>query len=245
MVKVYDSETDEHPNGDGTEFEEERGRDRIDYSELFEAPDFSTWIKKPVSQRSRMYEKRVQSAMKSAAIGAINLQDYPDAATFLKYGPAFARATGEFADSNKKARDIIDMLTAPDSPAIMFVAAAIPIVAQLFRNHEPQVQQAASNVKQTWSQRRAQKKSGVYVPKKNTREFTINLGKIRIPLKVRIPKLVKLTYLGRALHARATHPQNIVNEVFGDPKVIRALRDLGVFPEAPEEETADAPSFAD
>jgi hypothetical protein len=234
MVKVYDSATDEHPNGDGTEFEDERGQERPEYSDLFGAPDFASFIKKPVSQRSRQYERKVQSVLKAGVIGAINVQDFPDAAALLKYGPAFARASGELADSNAKTRDIIDMLTAPSSPVAMFLAASIPLAAQLFRNHEPQVQQVAENVRQTRAQRKAAKKAGMRIPKPEAREVAaIKFFGKRIPIKVRLPKM-KINMIGKMLHARATHPQIIVNEVFGDPKVMKALRDLGVFPEAPE-----------
>jgi hypothetical protein len=242
-MQIYESGTDEHPNGDGTEFEDERGRERPDYSDLFGAPDFASFIKKPVSQRSRQYERKVQSFMKAGVVGAINMQDFPDAAAFLKYGPAFARASGELADSNAKTREMIDMLAAPSSPVAMFLAAGIPLLAQLWRNHEPQVQQISQNVKTTRAQRRAAKKAGVKFARPGMREVgNVKIFGKRIPIKVRLPK-IRVSVFGKMLHARAQHPQVLVHEVFADPKVIKALRDLGVFPEAPDtEETYDSDS---
>jgi hypothetical protein len=238
MVTIIDQDMDESPNGDGTEYAEERGKKRPDYEDLFGAPDFTTFIKKPVSARSREYQRKVQSMMKSAVIGAVNMQDYPDAATFLKYGPAFARASGELADSNAKTREIIDMLTAPDSPVLVFAAAAIPMVAQLWRNHEPTVEHIVDNVKKTRRQRREAKRNGVRIPKPEAREVAnLKILGRRIPIKIRLPK-VKFSIVGRVLHARAQHPQVLVNEVFSDPKVVKALRDIGAFPEAPEDDNA-------
>lgn len=227
MVQVYDEQTETngyHVNNDPPE-------------SLFDAPDFATFLKKNISNQSREYERKAQMFMKTFMIASLNNRQYADAAAFIKFGPGFSRASGELCDANKSAREFVDMLTAPSNPYILFGMMALPLVSQLFRNHEPEMQ----NVKMSWRNRRNMKKTrqdlGVKVPKPPAKElFTLKFGKRRIPIKlgIRLPKI------NGFVRIPTQHPQELVTEIFSDPEVIKALQKMGIYAQRPEHQSDDA-----
>src|SRR6201986_3087977 len=123
------------------------GNNRPDYTSLFEATDFTALIKPAQSAVAREYSGKVKSLLKAGTIGAINIGDFADAAAFLHYGPGFADASGQLAEADKRARAAVDILTAPGNPYAMFLMTGIPLIAQLFRNHEEQIQELPGAVK--------------------------------------------------------------------------------------------------
>lgn len=231
MVQLYDDDTDiidEEPEESNGHHEEP------DYAQIFGAPDYASFIKTPVGQKSRAYERKLQSMVKAGVIGTINAKAYPDAAALLKYGPGFCRAGGELASHDAKAGAIIDMLTAPSNPYALFAVAALPLVGQLLRNHNAEVETAKMNWRTKRAQRKAAKQAGLHIPRPERKPaFTIKLGKLHIPVKVRIPSVLKTFRLSLFMNAQTKHPNALVEEVFSDPKVIEALRRMGARPEPP------------
>lgn len=234
MPTVYSSETDQSVNGsapDAEEFDEE-----YDYSTLFDAPSYSEFIKTAPNSKARSYEKRVQSMMKAGMVMSLNAHNWPDAATFLKHGPGFAKAAGNLAAVDAKAAAIVDMLTAPDSPYIMFAMVALPMVSQLARNHQGQIAEVAQTRKQRKAERKQEKLAGIH--KESAPPITVHLGKraIRIPVRFRIKFPLKKIFSG--FLAPTQHPQEIAAEVFNDEAVVKALHKMGLFPQqGPDEQS--------
>lgn len=234
----------DYPNGSGTEHiddsggygqdqsDQERPEPEVNYSELFGAPDFSSWIRRPRGKVAQEYELKIRSMMKAGVISSLNNQDFPDAAAFLKYGTGISRAGGELAQADSRARGIIDTITTPANPYMLFAMACIPLVAQLVRNHQPQV----TEVKKTWKQKRAEAKArreaGLPpVERKTKPRFTIKLGKLHIP--VYTPKIPNVFVM---FSAQTQTPQRLAYEVFSDNRVIKALQDMGITLRTKEED---------
>lgn len=230
-MKLYGSDTDSR-NGSSPEPDEDEDllEDQYDYSTLFDAPSYSQFIKTAPNSKAQTYEKRVQSMMKAGMIGSLNAHNWPDAATFLKHGPGFAKAAGNLAAEDARAAAIVEMLTAPDSPYVMFAMVAIPMVAQLVRNHQPQVQKAG----ESWRQRRAERKQAKLAGVKTRASrppITIHVFKreFKLPIRFRL-KLPNLKNAFKAFLAPTQYPDEIAAEVFNDPAVIKALHKMGVYP---------------
>jgi hypothetical protein len=206
---------------------------------LFGAPDFATFIKTSQTKQGKTYEAKVASMMKAGMIGSINNEQFADAAAFIKHGPGFSRAAGQLADISERTRALIDMLATPSNPYALFVMTAMPLLSQLLRNHEPDIQTAKTNWRARRMQRKNAKRQGLTIKSPRMKSFTIKLGKLRIPINIHVPS-VKLNMIFSGFKASTSPPGILVNEVFSDPAVIRALQRMGVYPSAPEEETQHA-----
>jgi hypothetical protein len=241
-LRLYSSDTDENPNGsvprdNDEDLDEEE--EFQDYSTLFDAPAYSEFIKTAPNSKAKSYEKRVQSMMKAGMVMSLNNAQWPDAATFLKHGPGFAKAAGNLAAEDPRAARMVDMLTAPDSPYIMFAMVAIPMVAQLFRNHAPEIQEAATSAKEKRAARKMARRTGEKV-KPSTPPITVHLFKrqFKIPIRFRI-KVPKFQAIFKSFLAPTQAPDQITAEVFNDPAVVKALHKMGLFPrQAPDDETS-------
>lgn len=240
-LKLYGSDTDSR-NGSGPEDDEqdEPLEEQYDYSTLFDAPSYSQFIKTAPNSKAQTYEKRVQSMMKAGMVGSLNAHNWADAATFLKHGPGFAKAAGNLAAEDARAAALVEMLTAPDSPYVMFFMVAIPMVAQLVRNHQPEVVKAG----ESWRARRAARKQAKlsgYKPQPSAPPITIHIFKreFKLPIRFRI-KLPNLKNAFKAFLAPTQYPDEIAAEVFNDASVIKALHKMGIYPrEEPQDETRE------
>lgn len=161
------------PNGHPSDNEEPPS-----WQAIFSAPNYADLIRTRQSARAREYRDRTNSLLKAALVGAINTGEFTDAATILRHGPAFATATGQLADSNDRAAGLIDMITSPASPVAMFVLAAVPLVSQLFRNHEAQL----ANIPEAREQAKRTRKSIRLARKSEEPRFTIKILKWHIPV---------------------------------------------------------------
>jgi hypothetical protein len=239
-LKLYGSETSTqngtapHPDEDP---EVEELAEEFDYSQLFDAPSYSEFIKTAPSSHARSYERRVQSMMKAGMVMSLNNHQYPDAATFLKHGPGFAKAAGNLAAVDAKAAAIVDMLTAPDSPYVMFAMVALPFVGQLVRNHQVEVKEAAS----TFRERRAERKQARLMgttTKTKPEPVTVHLGKLKFKLPFRLRLKLPFTSAFKALLAPTQYPDEIAAEVFNDPSVVKALHKMGIYPRQADHDEA-------
>lgn len=229
-MKIYGSDASANGSAPPIDDDEQPEEPEYDYSTLFDAPSYSEFIKTPPNSRARGYERRVQSMVKAGMVMSLNNEQWPDAATFLKHGPGFAKAMGNLAAEDARAAQIIDMLTAPDSPYVMAAMVAIPFIAQLARNHAPEIETSAT----TWRQKRAERKqaklSGTR-PTATTPPITVHLFKreFKIPVRFRV-KLPKFRNAFKAFLAPTQRPEAIAAEVFNDPSVVKALHKMGLYP---------------
>lgn len=239
-MKVYESETagadgpsangtgPEAPEDDWAGEEEER-----DFSNLFDAPAYASFIKTKPNSKAKSYEARTASMMRALMLASLNNQQYPDAATFLKYGPGFSKAAGNLAAEDARVAGIIEMLTAPDSPYVMFALCAVPMISQLFRNHQAEVAEAAANVKKTRAEKKRARQAGVQPPKQPPITVHIFRREVKLPIRVKF-RMPKLQGALKAFMGTTQHPSHIAAEVFNDPAVVRAIHEMGLIPRQPE-----------
>jgi hypothetical protein len=134
-----------------------------------EPPDVTTEVSsdfadaKKETARAAQYRKKVSRGL--ANIWRPLLQDpntINDAAAILNYGPDFARAIGELADRDAKARRIIDFASdGMDNPYANVLIAGIPLIAQLMRNHEDKLDIHVRTVKIPFLKRQINLKFGI------------------------------------------------------------------------------------
>jgi len=242
-LKIYSSDTDASANGHAPPIDDDEPFDdadadeanatEYDYSQLFSAPSYSEFIKTAPNSNSRKYERRVQSLVKAGMVMSLNNQQWPDAATFLKHGPGFAKAAGNLAAEDPRAAQIIDLLTAPDSPWVTFAMVTIPMIAQLARNHQPEMAKAGATMKERRAERKQARLSGENV-KAKTPPITVHIGKraIKLPIRFRL-RLPKFKNAFKAFLTPTQHPGQITEEVFSDQSVINALHKMGIYPREP------------
>lgn len=223
-------EDPELPDPDDEDPEDLDAWSKEDWSNLFDAPNYSDFIRTKPNSNAKKYEARVASLMKAGLIGSLNAQNYPDAATFLKHGPGFSKAAGNLAAEDPRFAAMVEMLTAPESPYVMFALAVTPLVSQLLRNHRSEIQEAGSTLREKRAQRKAEKKAGIKQPSVvKPVKFKLFKREWTIPIKVRI-KLPNFKNVFRAFLAPTQHPSAITNEVLGDPRVQAELRKMGIYP---------------
>lgn len=209
---------------------------RPGYEALFDVPDFSTLVKGSRSATARDYEIRVKSMLKTGAIGALRHDRLSDAAAIFEYGPAFSAAAGTLAEKSEKTRQMIDILTAPENPYFALAIVAIPFAAQLFRNHQPVIQQVTATRRQMRALKKAYredpetfaKKYPQLVnhfatgPEKKNVEVKLPFGrKLSFRVALKFNPLRAFTF---AYHTQTHDPDELVSRVFSDPKLIAALK---------------------
>jgi hypothetical protein len=195
--------------------------DGPDFTAIFGAPDLTTLIgsKRPKTTVAREYERRANSVLKALTISAINTGNFPDAAAYLWHGPAFSTAVGVLADTDVKARKAIDLLTTPANPWATFLLTAIPLIAQVTRNHENQIKE----IPKGWRNRKQRKAERTESPAR----FTLHLpfGK-QIALRFRLR--LQLARMFSGFRSQTHDPGDLAMTVFGNNDVQKALQKLGV-----------------
>lgn len=197
------------------------GESQQNWTALFDSPDFTTLVRPAQTAKAKEYSGMVKSMLKAGVVGSINIGDFPDAAAFLHYGPAFADASGQLAEADERAAKAIDILTAPGNPYLMFLVTALPLLSQLFRNHEDVLTDLPNTVKNA----RKRRLSMATAKKAEKPRFTIRVFGREFPVRFRGPKFGKVF---KALKAQTRDPHSLTAEVFTDPRVIRALQKQGI-----------------
>jgi len=210
--------TDEYPNGTAPDEREPSWED------IFDAPDYTSLVKPASSRKAKAYETRMNSILKAGVVGCINAGDFPDAAAILYHGPQFAAASGQFAATDERAEKMLNLLTAPSSPAVIFLMTGIPLIAQLVRNHEDQVKEVPHTLRERRMQRKTMKAANETQPPR----FTMRLGKIRIPVRFNVR--VKLSTVFSAFRTPTRDPMGLTDHVFSDPDLVAALQKQGIRP---------------
>jgi hypothetical protein len=192
-----------------------------DWSAIFDAPDLTAFVKPSNTAVAREYRQRMESILKAGLMGALNTGQMADAAAILAHGPGFASATGQLADADERARRAIDLITAPASPLLLFAMTAIPLVAQLVRNHEKQVAEVPQTIRQRRAERKAAKATGVQQPPR----FTFKVLGRSIPVRFRMRFNVGKAF--GMFRAQTADPDRLAFKVFSDPKLVGALQRQG------------------
>lgn len=189
---------------------------------IMDAPDYAEIVKTVQTAKAKEHAVKVRSMLKSGVIGAINANDFPDAAALLAYGPGFADACGQLAEADKRAERAIEILTSPNSPWLTFLLTSVALGAQLFRNHEEQVKEIPSN----WKNRKLRRKSMADARKAEAPRFTLRMFGREWPIRFR--SRVKVGRFFAPFKAQTQDPETLTINVFSDPKVIQQLSKLGV-----------------
>lgn len=207
---------DEYPNG-----YEDPPEDAPGWEAIVNAPDYSQLIATRQSRRAKLYTDKVNSVLKAGTFACINAGDFPDAAAILHHGPPFSYAAGQLADKNEKTARIIDLITSPESPAVLFAITASVIVTQLLRNHEDQIKRIPETRREARRRRKAMATAKVEEPPR----FTIRiLGRefpIRYRSKFRWSKAVGV------FRIQTQDPEDLTLRVFSDPDVMKSLEKQG------------------
>jgi hypothetical protein len=209
---------DEHPNGTAPDDAEPS------WENIFDAPDFTSLVKPAGSRKAKAYETRMNSILKAGVIGCINAGDFPDAAAILYHGPQFAAASGQFAATDPRAEKMINLLTAPSSPAVIFLMTGIPLISQLVRNHEEEFKEVPHTLRERRMRRKTVKSANETQPPR----FTMKLGKLRIP--IRFTMKFKVGSLFRVFQTPTRDPIGLTETVFSNPDLVEALQKQGIRP---------------
>lgn len=94
--------------------------------------------RKARSEKAIAYDDKVQGVLSMVMrMLASSESTVSDAATFIEHGEAFASKMGDLAARDKRVAHGIDLITSgSENPYVAVVLAALPIVAQITRNHE-------------------------------------------------------------------------------------------------------------
>ena len=214
---TYDDDGAPPPPPNGTR----PGNDAPDYTSLFNAPNYTDLVRPAQTRGAKEYSDKVKSCLKAVMIDSINVGDFPDAAAILAYGPGFADAAGQFADSNKYAAQAVDIITSPSNPAAMFIMTGIPLLAQVFRNHE----EGIKRLPETRRQMRLRRKAMRDAEKAQPPRFTIRFLGRQWPVRFKTPRLSRYT---AGVMANTRDPEQLTLNVFTDPTVVRALKKQGI-----------------
>jgi len=200
------------------------------YAAIFDAPDYTTLIRIPKTAKAREYEKRMRSLLKAGTIGAINSGRLVDAATFLHYGPGLAAAVGDLAGADEKAAKAIDMFTSPASPALVFAATVLPFLGQMLRNHEDQMREMPSSVREFRKMRRqikAQKAEANGGPEPAKVSIRVPFTRFHMNFNVRL-RWHPFRSLMAGVRTQTKEPSALVYQVFTDEKLLAALAKQGI-----------------
>jgi hypothetical protein len=221
------SEWDNIPAQDDNEIRDSyQEEDTPDYFTIFDAPDFTSYIKHRSSARAKETEKKINSVVKAGIQMFLAKDNLADAAALFEYGPRLAKATGDFTDVSETAYKIIEYASAPNSPALIFGTALASLAGQFYRNHELQ----AAAVKQGYREgRRARKEAkarGIKPVKTQGRPVTIRLFRRQITFHVRF-QFRPLRLAGQLIQANTRPPETLVDRVFSNEKLRLELKKQG------------------
>lgn len=186
----------------GTDFFEEPQVDPDD-SLVDESPDepSATFISdKARSVKSRRYEKKMRGLFNTGFRAAIsNPATVSDAAAIMMHAEPISRAWGDLADESAGIARAIDYITdGTENPYATAVITTMPLILQMLRNHEPQLEVKERGIKIPFGKRKGER-------------ITLKFG-------------VKL----RGVRNMTNDPEELATYVFNHPSVIRALEKQGL-----------------
>jgi len=219
MVTLYDRS--EHKADDEPPHE---------WQAIFDAPDLTQLLNPKGGPKAAEYTKKINSVLKAGFLSFVNGGNFPDAAAILQYGPTFAKAGGTLAESSDTAAKAIDVLTSPSNPVAMFAIAALTLGGQLWRNHEKELAEVPTTIRERRARKKAMRAAGAPPPQP---QFTIKLGRWQIPVRFRFRPA---SVLANGVRYQTQDPMLLTAQVFGDPDVAKLLDKMG-FKVVPKHET--------
>ena len=195
---------------------------KVDSSVIFDAPDYASMLKHTSSASAKEYEAKINAMLKSGVIASIRAENYADAATLLHFGPGLAQSIADMSDVSDKTKKILDIITAPESPAIALIFTAIPMGLQFMRNHKQEIDQISLTRKEMRKMRKEAKARGEVIEKEPGLQVKLPFGKaITLPIRV---KLIFWSGTKGIFQSQTYEPNELTKLVFDDPKVKAALK---------------------
>lgn len=156
---------------------------------------------------ARSYEKKIRKILNGVMRLTVQKEStLADGAALIMYAPQVAEKTGDLAAADKRVRRGIDWITeGTENPYLAFAFATMPLVMQLYRNHQDQL--APSAIVQTVKSARAEAKD------RPGRTFRIPFTKRTITIRFRFQGVENLT----------DEPAKLVAYVFDNPNIQEAL----------------------
>jgi hypothetical protein len=171
-------------------------------SENYDQPNPDFVKAAPRKRNAATYEKKVNGLLQVPLRFAIQHEaTLPDAAALLMEGPKIGRAFGDWAAEDERIARSIDWLTSgSDNPAAAAMLALAPLVFQIIRNHEPQLETQSRGIRLPGKDKNGE-------PRRLRFRFGVKLGRLR-PL--------------------TNDPDKLARHVFTNPKMRAALEKNGI-----------------
>jgi hypothetical protein len=176
------------------------------------APGFVEPSRRP--PRAKQYQKKVQkflnTLMRSAAQHPSTV---PDAAAIIMYGPDFCEKLGDLANHDARVRRGVDfIMEGAENPYLAFAIAALPMAAQVYRNHQQEMAPRAivESVKRGRAAAKDQPGRKIRIP------FTKRTISVRF--RIHFPSVENFS----------NEPTALTEYVFGDEKIKAALVKAGI-----------------
>jgi hypothetical protein len=153
------------------------------------------------TKRAKEYEKKTNGILNQIMrICLAKENTVADGAAIINYGEAFSSKMGDLADQDERVRRGIDLITSgTENPYIALLFAAIPLGAQILRNHE---------------QTEVRTERHIRIP------FTKKT--IRIPFKFRIK-------LGPRVRSMTASPDRLIAATLMNPEIMQALAEENIY----------------
>jgi hypothetical protein len=165
----------------------------------------------PVAKR---YQKKIKTVLNTIFRQTVAHEAaVPDAAAILMYGPAFSEKWGDLAAHDARVRKAIDMvLDGSENPYLAAAIATMPLLLQVYRNHEDALSPKGAVEAVRQSRKRAKERE----PKRIRIPFTKRYMEFRF--RLRVPAVQNMT----------NDPQQLAAYVFNNPDIIRAMQKAGI-----------------
>lgn len=164
--------------------------------------------------RAKQYQRKAQRflnvLMRSAAQHESTV---PDAAAIIMYGPDFCEKLGDLANHDARVRRGVDfIMEGAENPYLAFAIAALPMAAQVYRNHQQEMAPRAivESVKRGRAAAKDQPGRKIRIP------FTKRTISVRF--RIHFPSVENFS----------NEPQALTDYVFGDEKIKAALQRAGI-----------------
>ena len=162
--------------------------------------------------RARKYQQSSRTILNTVLRQVIAHEStVPDAAAIIMYGPDFCEKLGDLADHDAKVRRAIDFfMDGAENPYLAFAMVGVPFIAQIYRNHENQLQPKV--IVQNVKARRANAKD------KPGRKFKLFGREFTFRFRFHAPQIENIT----------ADPDALANHVFTNPAIVAGLQKAGI-----------------
>jgi hypothetical protein len=164
--------------------------------------------------RAKQYQKKAQRFLNVIMRSAVQHEaTVPDAAAIIMYGPEFCEKLGDLANHDARVRRGVDfIMEGAENPYLAFAIAALPMAAQVYRNHQQEM--APRAIVESVKRGRA---AAADTPGR----------KIRIPFTKRTIS-VRFRIHFPSVENFSNEPAALSTYVFGDESIKAALQKAGI-----------------